>query len=91
MNYGHAPDLNSRLLLTLKGTCKSSFDFYSAGLFYQKLPFKSRADENWVVTVQAMDALHGMDRYQKEVVSEYTKEWYKGSVSLQNENWMVTV
>ena len=35
------------------------------------------------VIEQAMNALHGMDRYLKEGVGEYTKEWYKGSVSLR--------
>ena len=33
--------------------------------------------------VQAMNALHGMDRYWKEVVGKYTKELYKCSVSLR--------
>ena len=30
------------------------------------------------IIVQAMNALHGMDSYWKEVVGEYMKEWYKG-------------
>ena len=39
------------------------------------------------IIVQAMNAvhgaLHGMDSYWEEVVGEYMKEWYKGSVSLR--------
>ena len=30
-----------------------------------------------------MNALPWLDRYWKEVLGEYTKEWYKGSVSLR--------
>ena len=30
-----------------------------------------------------MNVLPQMDRYRKEVESEYIKEWYKGSVSLR--------
>ena len=33
------------------------------------------------IIVQAMNALLGMDSYWKEVVGEYMKELYKGSVS----------